>query len=619
MSFLWPAGLWFAALLPAIVVLYFLKLRRSPKVVPSTYLWKRTIDEYRVNRPFQKFQNQLLLWLQLVIACLLILALARPFVRMEQAVSDVHVYLVDQSASMNAAEEGGTRLELAKRFLRDVVDGKRASDRVAIIGFSDRSYVAAPLTTERRALREAVDALQPTDRPTNLNEAWQTALSIARQFDRSDVYLVSDGGFGGMDALTQANATVHYVPIGKSADNLGVVQLEARESAEDRQAQEIFAQVQNARPRAATTRVELYLNGGLADAQNVTIAAGDRRGVIFRRPAADEGVAEVRLTERDALAVDDRAWVLLRATEPVKVLIVGDEDLFLREVLASDPDVELSRLSAAEYGPLEGRLPPCDLVVFDGVAPKAFPRAAVLCLGAAPATEGFTSAAPVEHPKILTWDAEHPLTRFVNFGNLSVAKMTPGGEPPWMQSLVSSDSGALIAAGERGGLRLVVVRFGLLESDWPLRVSFPLFMANAVRWAKDVDTASGEGFVRPGQPMVVPVPAGLDRGTVSLPGGGSRAISAGEGRRVTIAETERPGVYRIRWEGRKRDAVHVVNLLDAAESNIAVPPAVTMGGERVLGTDERTLVQRELTTQLLLAALAFLLVEWLYYQFHRGG
>lgn len=619
MSFVWPAGLWFAALLPAIVILYFLKLRRSPKVVSSTYLWKKTIDEYRVNRPFQRFQNQLLLWLQLLIAALLIVALARPYVRMEQTVSDVHIYLIDHSASMNVKEAGGTRLALAKKFLSDVVDGKRGSDRMTIIAFSDRSHVVAPLTTERRTLLEGVAAVEPTDRPSNLAEAWQTALSVARQFDRSDIYLVSDGGFGALDQLTQANATVHYVPIGKSADNLGLVHLEARESEDDRRVQEIFAQVVNAGKAAKTTRVELYVNDGLADAQNVTLAAGERKGVVFRRPAADEGVAEVRLAEGDVLAVDNRAWVSLHPADPAKVLIVGEENLFLREVLLNDPDVELSFLSPEEYAPLEGRLPPADLVVFDGVSPKSFPRAAVLCLGAAPSAEGFTTAEPVEHPKLLKWDGEHPLTRFVNFANLSVARMAPGSQPAWMRDLLTADHGAVISAGERGGVRLVVVRFSLLDSDWPLRVSFPLFIANVVRWAKDVDTSSGEGYVRPGEPLTLPVPAGIDRGVVALPGGRTLTVSAGEGRRVTIGDTERPGVYRIRWQGRKRDAIHLVNLLDARESEVGVPPAVTMGGEQLLGKDERTFVQSELTPHLLMAALAFLIVEWFFYQFYRGG
>ena len=37
-----------AAVPPAIIALYFLKLKRFPLEVPSTYLWKKTIEDLHV-------------------------------------------------------------------------------------------------------------------------------------------------------------------------------------------------------------------------------------------------------------------------------------------------------------------------------------------------------------------------------------------------------------------------------------------------------------------------------------------------------------------------------------------------------------------------------------------
>ena len=152
MSFAWPMGLAFAALIPGVVILYFLKLRRVPKVVSSSYLWKRAVDEYRVNRPFKRFQNQFLLWLQLLLLALLILSLARPSFQAEQTRSGVHIYLLDHSASMGTVEKKYTRLELAKAILRETIRGKRDDDQMMIVAFSDRAHIVAPLTTEREPL-----------------------------------------------------------------------------------------------------------------------------------------------------------------------------------------------------------------------------------------------------------------------------------------------------------------------------------------------------------------------------------------------------------------------------------------------------------------------------------
>jgi hypothetical protein len=63
---------------PAIVALYFLKLRREPLAVPSTYLWSRAIEDLHVNSLWQRLRQSLLLFLQLLLIGLLAFTLLRP-------------------------------------------------------------------------------------------------------------------------------------------------------------------------------------------------------------------------------------------------------------------------------------------------------------------------------------------------------------------------------------------------------------------------------------------------------------------------------------------------------------------------------------------------------------
>src|SRR5438477_2725712 len=84
---------------PAIVALYFLKLRRQPLEVPSTYLWRRTIEDLHVNSFWQRLRSSLLLFLQLLVVLLLFLTWLDPGCRAHKLTGNRFIFLIDTSAS----------------------------------------------------------------------------------------------------------------------------------------------------------------------------------------------------------------------------------------------------------------------------------------------------------------------------------------------------------------------------------------------------------------------------------------------------------------------------------------------------------------------------------------
>src|SRR5215212_12022645 len=108
--------------IPTLLVLYFLKLRRREMTVPSTLLWRKAIQDLQVNAPFQKLRRNLLLLLQLLLLLLLTLALSRPVSNITPTAGKMTVIIVDRSASMAAIDiNGKSRLEDAKRRAKDLV------------------------------------------------------------------------------------------------------------------------------------------------------------------------------------------------------------------------------------------------------------------------------------------------------------------------------------------------------------------------------------------------------------------------------------------------------------------------------------------------------------------
>src|SRR5262245_2134926 len=71
----WSLGLLFLLVPLAIILLYFLKLKRKPLQVPSTFLWRKSIEDLHVNTLFQWLRENVLLFLQLLAALGLVFAL----------------------------------------------------------------------------------------------------------------------------------------------------------------------------------------------------------------------------------------------------------------------------------------------------------------------------------------------------------------------------------------------------------------------------------------------------------------------------------------------------------------------------------------------------------------
>lgn len=168
-----------ASVPPAIVLLYFLKLKRQPVEVPSTYLWHKMIEDLHVNTIWQRLRRSLLLFLQLLLVALLILALWRPSWRGTRLSGGRYVFLIDTSASMAATDVAPSRLEAAKQQVLDLIAQMGSGDVALVVSFSDTARVEQLFTDNRAELRRKVQAIKQTDRPTNILEALRVASGLA--------------------------------------------------------------------------------------------------------------------------------------------------------------------------------------------------------------------------------------------------------------------------------------------------------------------------------------------------------------------------------------------------------------------------------------------------------
>lgn len=463
MTFLTPeiAAIAGAVAAPALVILYFLKLRRRDMEISTTLLWKKAIQDLQANAPFQRLRKNILLFLQLLILAAALFALAQPRMKaMDLSGKTRHIIMIDRSASMQAADEddgrGGkrTRLDAAKEQAKAMVESLKdpelfdqsQGDQAMVIAFDTTAEVRQQFTSDKRLLRDAIDAIDAGDGPTAVGEAMRLAKAQApvKQFvDAFDGKLHAMEGFAGGDPVAmhlwsdgrlpdatesmpgaQDQFSFHRVGT-TSAPNVAIVGLRADRGFDNPTRLSIYVALQSTARDQRAVDVELEIDGQVRGIQPIVFpparpaegtvseepaetaagsgeprrvgpqprAIGQTGGVVFPLDRAEGGVATLRIRPSgdpdaqpaDVLALDDTAYLIIPPAKKLAVAVVTQGNLFLSSALGGLPLAKLDTLAPDEFlsRARQEKLGEYDVVVLDGVLP---PPGVTAALAANPAT-----------------------------------------------------------------------------------------------------------------------------------------------------------------------------------------------------------------------------------------
>src|SRR6266851_594625 len=132
----WWAGLLLLLVPLLIVLLYFLKLKRKPLQVPSTFLWRKSIEDMHVNSLFQWLRENVLLLLQVLTVLTLIYSVLSFQLHGKDTDTRRFILIVDNSASMAATDVAPSRLEQAKKEALVQLDEHGPDDSGMVIVFN---------------------------------------------------------------------------------------------------------------------------------------------------------------------------------------------------------------------------------------------------------------------------------------------------------------------------------------------------------------------------------------------------------------------------------------------------------------------------------------------------
>lgn len=672
---------WLAVLgVPAgIVALYFLKLRRRPVRVPSTLLWRRSMEDLHVNSLFQRLRRNILLLLQLLAVGLAILALAGPRIRGTSGQGRRYVLAIDQSASMSATDVKPSRLDKAKEGARKVVDSMSGDDLAMVIAFADGAKVISNYTSNRDELRARIDGIGPTRASTSLREALQVAAGLANpsrfvegvpatSIVAPKLLIYTDGGFADVDGFSLGNLEPEVVVIGpppppvappppgkvepakvagSPSDNVAILALQARRNDERPDAYQVFGRAHNYRADPVAAEARLFRRdpakpgdpGTLVDA--VALAIPGRSDWPFQFDLPDVGAAdlEVRLSVKDAQGGDDRAYAVVASPRRARVLVVTPGNRYLDETLKTTlaeqrAEVVVATPDTAKVEPLarEAAAGRFDLVIYDRARPDIPPEANALYFGALPPGPLFEKSRTIANPVVLDWDVAHPLMQYIrDLSTIRIMKAIAVEPPPGSTVLIDSDQGPIAFATPRSGYVDAVVGFALVDgrefnTDWPLKVSFPLFLFNALEALGHAREAGGDATYPPAAPIELRAETTAEAIAIAPPGGGRPRSVARSPRGTFIFDgADATGIYRVNWPG--GGSSFAVNQFDPREADLAprglvpagVPPdaadsyKIKIGFSPVAGTARNLPARNDWWKPLAALALAVVLLEWYIY------
>lgn len=641
-----------ASTIPPLLALYFLRLRRSRRVVAATMHWRRAAEDVRANAPFQRLRLSLLLLLQLIALGLVALGIAQPQMDLGLGGAEKIAILIDHSGSMGAldGETDGTRLTQAKKQAMERVRALHGgglfagpAPSIMVIAFASEATVLCPFTDSAVQAITAIESIEATDESTAIGGGIELARSFAASGGEDgtaslsvpavlEVY--SDGRIADLEGLSlrDGERVVFHRVGGQDSPNVGVGAIAVTRMPESPGEVRVFARVVSWSKSPRQTDLELRVDGRLLavtpapmelpaaspDAASGALLPAQAQAVFPGVQVPAGAVVEVRVAADDLLPADNAARVVAPRLGGLKIALVGRGSFVLRSVIEGMSPASFESFTLDAWNARLAKDPSApdafDVVVLEQVAPQSMARGRYLMFGAAPTGTSIVPFGTKQQVLPRSIRSEHPLLQYVNLDDLFVASMTAVAPGSDSDVVVEASEGPMILTLSRGPLTLVYVSFDPLDSDWPFQRSFVNFTANALAWLAAGGLPAAEEPLSPGAVASGRLPAGAQSPSARSSTGVAPPLSLLEGGRFTLGPLRRAGTATLQWQGGSKtptstSLAFAVNMDCQSEGRLDAADQLQLATNSIAAQPSRAASQ-SMWPWLLLAAVGVLLLEW---------
>ncbi|MBN1974098.1 MAG: BatA and WFA domain-containing protein [Sedimentisphaerales bacterium] len=478
MSFLYPFYFWAMLGLVPLAAVYFLKVRPRRKPTSAFFLWQKLFDQKRSTSLFQKLRDLLSLFLMLLAFIFVVLALTAPVYNDAQR-KDLFI-IINNSASMSAADKNGTRLDEAKEIAKDIIRSLNHNQRAAIASMSIDIRYMSHFTTSPRTLIDAAADIKPSDCPFHIQALDMAVMQsqIIQNEPNSEpqgvsgdyrILLISDGC--GIDG--NLPDSIELFKVGRKSNNVGFTACDMKRIAGTNDQVELYFQIASSADEVIQADL-LVQYGPELHVQKlipVEIKPGFNKSEQYIIANAQPGIWTVQIDYDDALDKDNIAYLAVPPKQTIRVAVDSNDAYFLQNsVLAfsqtsgdlvltdSQPDIILSKGAPSEQG---------QSIVFDPEPSEGW-------------WGGFGEQIENVLPRIIVKD--HPLLEHCDIEAIPFIGAREVNLPGDSFVLVeNSDHVPLIYRVRYGEKNAVVVNMNLKDSEFYYSAWFPVIIYNTAR------------------------------------------------------------------------------------------------------------------------------------------
>lgn len=616
---LWPVAL--AVFIPGIILLYLLKQKVVNQKISALNLWKEAYENVQASTPWEKFRNNILMYMQIAALLLLILALMSPYITGSGSEYSNVLIIIDNSASMSGLySEDESKLDVAKEQTADYVNSNDGT-RYTIMTVSNTPELIISGSDDKGRVSDAVNNIETTDIAGSLDQAASMVQSLVAAWKSYKVIAFTDS------SANMQNINCEVVDLSIQGNN-GAIQSLSHTVSEDGTVK-VMARVDNYGSNSLNTDVNLYIGNKLYDIQNVTVEAGESSIVYFKDIASGKynsilagntPYLMAELNSKDMLAGDNIVYDILDNGSENKILLVTDKNTFLEKALKISGSQTIDKVQPkdAEAADIEEY----SLVVYDGVLPGELSETGNIIFINPPAsdvkkeTEGWQKDIFIYGKKSkssVIRTLKGNVTEYIEDYSFSSLDVLGFKTPKWAKAFF--ETGSKLSAGYLGnynGRMVAVIGFDLHNTDFPLQTEFPIFMYNLLRETMSARIAE-KSVYNAGEAVSIQKRGKSEKVVVTKPDGTKENYNL-EGGTVVFADTIDAGLYSI-----KEDDGEMYFIVPFPEEESDVLKETVITSDKNTKTDVNKTLSGSISKKMVvLPVLALLLVllmaEWIVYR-----